>query len=435
MRILRIIHRLNYPAIALTVGLLSAAGAQGSTFQKGDNIHISNLHRIDDDLYVFGKNITIDGLIDGDLMAGAYEVSTNGEVTGSENVFCYRLHHTGVISNSLRAFANTVTIDGKVGRSVMLFAYDACIGKGAVVERDVSMFGYTVRLDGTVGGDVMMQGNRIYISGEIGGDVDLEGEEINIVPPAAIKGNLTYTCEKELEIDTTAGVTILGETRWEQPKHKKEEQEKDEETSTAGFRSVIFNLSKVLAAFLFGIIVVYLFRRYAEVSFHQLRTRFSVSIAAGFLLLLILVVAMLILVVSTVFLLIGLALISGEMAPVGALALVLSMLMIPITTFTTVSGGILLYSGKIICAFLVGYLLVRIFKSKAAVLGKWQLLFGLVILVALFAVPYIGVLIYVLVSITGAGAIVLGIRNYRAEVDQPPDQRSVTSGGGQQFKR
>jgi len=407
--------------------MLFAGYAQATSIERGDNIHISNLHQIYDDLYAFGSNVTVDGLIRGDLVVGAYEVFINGEVTESENIFAYKLHHTGTVGNSLRAFANTVIIDGKVGRSVMLFAYDARIGKGAVVERDVSVLGFTARIDGTVGGNATIRTAKIVISGEIGGDVDIEAEEIRIVPPAVIKGNLRYCCEKEAEIDTAAGVTILGETRWEQPD---EENGEDEKTGVAAFKTMIFKISKVLAAFLFGIIVVYLFRRYAEVSFHQLRTHFSISFATGFLFLLILVVALLILVISAIFLLVGLALISGELAPLGALVLVLSMLMVPITAFTTVSGGIIFYSGKIMFAFLVGYLLVRIFKSEAALLGKAQLLLGLIILALLFAVPYVGLLIYLLVSIAGAGAIVLGIKKCRAEVGRPKGDSSTVAGRG-----
>jgi len=410
---------LKYPAALLTVVLIFVAGAQATSFQTGGNIHISNLHHIDDDLYVFGQNVTVDGLIKGDLMAGANKVFINGEVTESENIFAYKLHHAGVVGNSLRAFANTVVIDGKVGHSVMLFAYDSRIGRGAVIERDVHIFGYITRVDGIIGGNVSVKGEKVDISGEIGGDVDIEAKEIRIVPPTVIKGNLTYCCAKEIEIDTAAGVTILGETRWELPEDGREGKDKKKEAAAAIFKTVILKLSKVLASFLFGIIIVYLFRRYAEVSFHQLRTRFSVSIAAGFLLLLILVVAALILLISVVFVLVGLALISGELAPLGALVLVLSMLMVPITAFTTVSGGILFYSGKIIIAFLIGYLLVRIFKSDAALLGKWQLLLGLVVLAALFAVPYIGILIYLLASIVGAGGIVLGIKNCRAQIGSP----------------
>lgn len=423
MRLSRTVRYLNYLTILMAVAGLFAGGVQATTIQSGDNIHISNLHRIEDDLYAFGSNVTVDGVIKGDLVAGAYEVFTNGEVTESQNVFAYKLHHTGTVGNSLRAFVNTVVIDGRVGRSVILFAYDTRIGKGAVIERDVDIFGYITRVDGTVGGNVTIEGARIVISGEIGGDVDLEGDQITILPPAVIRGNLTYTCKKEVEIDTAAGVMILGQTQWKQPERGADE----EEEGGAGFRETVLHVSKLLAAFLFGIIVIYLFRKYAQESFNQLRTRFAVSVAAGFLSLLILVVAVLILVVSVVFIIVGLALISGKLAPVGALVLILSILMVPITSFATVSGGIIFYSGKILFALLVGYLLLRVFKPRPAVLSKTQLLLGLIVLTLLFSVPYVGFLIYLLVTIAGTGGIVLGIKNYRPGLDQ--SQSSDAAGG------
>ena len=115
-------------------------------------------------------------------------------------------------------------------------------------------------------------------------------------------------------------------------------------------------------------------------------------------------------------------------------ALLFTALLVPVqasagtVNVATVSGGIIFYSGKIMFAFLVGYLLARIFKSEVALLGKAQLLFGLIILALLFAVPYVGLLIYLLVSIAGAGAIVLGIKNCRAEADRPKGNSSVMAG-------
>jgi cytoskeletal protein CcmA (bactofilin family) len=409
-------------AVALT--LLLASGAGATIIQTSDDIHISNLHHIDDDFYAFGQTITVDGLIEGDLVAGGYEVFTNGDVTESQNVFAYRLHHTGTIGNSLRAFVNTAEIDGHVGRSIVIFAYDTRIGKGAMIARDVTIGGYSAHLEGTVGGKATVRADRIYISGEIGGDVDIEGKHITISPPTVIKGNLTYTSEKEIEIDPASGVTVLGETKWKKPERRDEEKEK----GALSLRSVVLEISKLLAAFLFGIIVIYVFKRYARESFKQLRTRFAVSVAAGFLALLIVIAAVIILVISVVLILIGLALISGNLAPVGAMVLILSILTVPIASFITVSGGIVFYSGKILFALLLGFLAVRIFKAEPAMLGKGQLLLGLIVLTVLFAIPYVGFPLYLLITIIGAGGIILGIKNCRPATDQSSSSNMSPAG-------
>ena len=98
----------------------------------------------------------------------------------------------------------------------------------------------------------------------------------------------------------------------------------------------------------------------------------------------------------------------------------ISLLMVPITGFITVSGGVLFYSGKVIFALLVGYLLVRMIKPGATYLSRFQLLLGLIVLWLTFAIPYIGLLIYLVVSIVGAGAIVLGVKYCRRELNHLP---------------
>jgi cytoskeletal protein CcmA (bactofilin family) len=393
------------------LSFVTVVDVEATTIQAADKVHISNLHRIDDDLYAFAQKITIDGLIEGDLIAGGQDVFTNGEVTESQDVFAYRLVHTGTVGNSLRAFCNTIEIDGRVGRSVLLFGNEILIGKGAVIERDVTAGCRSARIEGEVGGDVDISAEKIYLSGEIGGDVTLKAQKITITAPTVIKGSLTYTTEKELDLGPSSGVTVLGETQWRQPEQEAEEQEK--EAGGIDLQDMVLQTSKLLAAFLFGVIVIYVFRRHAQESFNQLRTRFAVSAAAGFLSLFVLLLAIIILITSVIFILIGLALSSGSFAPLGALVLILSLLMVPITSFTTVAGAIVFYAGKILFALLVGYLVVRIFKKEPAVLGRGQLLLGLIILALLFAVPYVGFLIYLLVAIIGAGGIVLGIKKCR----------------------
>ena len=83
---------LALPAIGMT-----------TTIERGDRIHISSLHEIDDDLYAFGENIIIDGEIDGDLISGGYIVKVNGKLSGSTNVFAYEIFFSGKHA-SIRSF-------------------------------------------------------------------------------------------------------------------------------------------------------------------------------------------------------------------------------------------------------------------------------------------------------------------------------------------
>ena len=417
--------RMYYRSVLIFVSILLAASPlRASSFQSGKSIHISNLHQIYDDLYAWGETVTIDGLIDGDLVAGAYAIDVNGQVNGSENVFAYSFKHTGITGNSLRAFANTIDINGRITGSALLMGNNIHIGKGAEIKRDLTVTGNLIRIGGLVGGDVITNGSKTIISGEILGNVNVEGDELRIVPPAVIRGDLRACCFEDILIDTASGVIIMGEIVCEQAADKTEE----EDESSGVVSTAAMSTAKVMAAFLFGIIALFLFRQSTGEALSQLRHRFSVSVAAGFLLLLVAGAAVVALIIALILLLAGLALVSGNLAPLGALVLTLSILIVPISSFVAVSGGVIFYSGKVIFAFFVGHLLVRLINPNAAVLGKGQLLLGLIVLGLLFAAPLIGILIYLLVSIAGAGAIVLSIRKSRRQNNQTPTQNAAPSG-------
>lgn len=400
-----------------------AVGATGvaAGMQNDDRVHISNLHRIDDDLYAFAQTVTIDGSVKGDLIAFAYEVSHNGEVGGSVNAFCYRYAQAGRVLGSVRAFANIAAINGHVNRSVLLLGNDLSIRKGAKVMKDAAMYGNIATVDGFVDGNLTFKGSTIYLTGIIKGDVELEAEKITITAPAVIKGNLTYTCKDEAKIDLESGVVIEGETVWNLPEDK-------EDQETSGFlKSSIFTISNMLAAFLFGVILLALFSKYAKESFSQCQTRFTICFATGILTFLIVLLSIIILMFSLSFVLIGLAVVADNGAGLGAMILIFSILLIPITSFASVSGGVLFYSGVVMTAAMLGFMVARAFSRQAAPLGKMQLLVGLIILSALFLIPYVGTVVYIVASLTGAGAIVMGIRHCRREVTNVKTQPAPTA--------
>ena len=390
--------------------ILCATGAVSAAMQSDDRVHISNLHRIDNDLYAFAQTVTIDGTVKGDLLAFAYEVSHNGEVGGSINSFCYRYAQAGRVLGSVRAFANIAAINGQVGRSVLLTGNDLSIRKGGRVTKDVNLYGNIATVDGLVKGNLEFKGSTIYLTGTVEGDVNLEAEKIFITAPAIIKGNLIYTCQDEASIDLESGVIIEGETTWNLP-------EEEQDTGSSGLlQKSIFTISNMLAAFLFGVILLALFNKYARESFSQCKARFTICFATGILTFLIVLLSIIILVISLIFVMIGLAYVADYGAGIGALILIFSILLVPITSFASVSGGVLFYSGVVMTAAMLGFALARAFNRKAMPLGKLQLLVGLIILSVLFMIPYLGTIVYIVASLTGAGAIVMGIRHCRREI-------------------
>jgi cytoskeletal protein CcmA (bactofilin family) len=392
-------------AICLLISSTSA-----SIFKKGKHIDISNLEQYDDDLYIYGNKLNLQGEVTGDLTAFCFSADITGGVGQSANIFCNSLFLKGRVSGSLRAFSQKVVVDGYVSRSVLGLGQDISLNQGSVVEKDVTLYCSSADLAGTIRGKADIHCERVVISGVITGDVAIDANEIEIVAPAVITGNLTYVSDQQARIETDKGVSVAGQTTWKKPEEKKEE------STHENLTRFLLRISAALAAFIFGLIVVRIFRPYAEESFTQLKERFSIAIAAGVLGVIALVVCVIILLLALAFLVAGWILIASDLAPIGSIMLVFSTLMIPISSFLGITGGVILYSGKIVVAMWLGYLILSRARAEADPLSKGGMFLGLLILAILFFIPYLGTFLYIVVSIVGGGAILLGIKNCRRPI-------------------
>jgi hypothetical protein len=170
----------------------------------------------------------------------------------------------------------------------------------------------------------------------------------------------------------------------------------------------------MLAALIFGVIVVRLFRPYAEESFIQLKARYVTAFASGLMGLLVLALCLLLLALSVFSLGIAVGIMTTDNVVIlGVLFLVFSTVAMPISAFATVAGAIVYYCGNILIGFLLGNVILRRMKSETRALTATSLLVGLVILTILFSLPFVGDLFYLVGAIAGAGGIIMGIRRCR----------------------
>lgn len=417
-------HRLTPMAFTLIVLVIFSATSLASTFRNGKNVHIATGQVVENDLFASGDHVILDGTLDGDLFAGCYSVTTNGtldgdlfagcysvttngEVSGSVYTGAYQMRHTGKIDRSIRVFSYECMIDGYVGGSALIFSANLTIGKGAIIERDARIGGSKITIEGTINGDANIEGDDIIITGYIGGDVVLRGKRIQIMPPAVIGGTLKYITAKQEDLEIQPGVTLIGEATWESA-----ESESDEDEDDSAFTAAVITISKLLAAFLFGIILLRIFPRQSTRIARQLRIRFAASLATGIVTVLAVILTAIILFVSGIFVIAGYAMIQDGSTVAGALTLIVSMLAVPVSMFATICGTLMLFSGIVFFAGMLGYWPTKWIRSHAADTSKTQLLLGLCLLGMLAWIPYVGVLILVLANIVGGGAVVLGIKDH-----------------------
>src|SRR5467141_2126671 len=75
---MRFVHLLALIALVLA---LTPSPAAAADIRQGD-VTIGTTETIDDDLYVAGQNIAINGTIHGDLIAAGTNITVDGNVTG-----------------------------------------------------------------------------------------------------------------------------------------------------------------------------------------------------------------------------------------------------------------------------------------------------------------------------------------------------------------
>ncbi|MBU0983514.1 MAG: hypothetical protein KKA42_06565, partial [candidate division Zixibacteria bacterium] len=129
---------------------------------------------------------------------------------------------------------------------------------------------------------------------------------------------------------------------------------------------------------------------------------------------------------------ISFGMLSGDVEFVGVFILAISTLLIPITTLGTVGGGVLLYSGKLIIAFVVGHAIISTVRKETPRLGKGALLLGLALFYIISEIPYLGFAVQVFGAIVGAGAIILGIKHCQQKhlplLAGKPSNNAIASG-------
>ncbi|MDD3731329.1 MAG: hypothetical protein PHU88_03025, partial [candidate division Zixibacteria bacterium] len=118
---IRNISLLATAIILIACGSVLFNTAYGAVFKSGKDIEISKLHQLDNDFYVYGDNLLIDGTIKGDLLAFVNKATIRGNLESSANIGTTELVHQGVINGTLRVFAQRAEIYGHVSRSVLIF--------------------------------------------------------------------------------------------------------------------------------------------------------------------------------------------------------------------------------------------------------------------------------------------------------------------------
>ena len=433
-------NRLSRALVVLVIlmggifSVVSPASAQGISINLDDSIASGEV--VENDAFLAGTSVRVDGDVVGDVFAGGAVVEVNGKVDGS-----------------LFAVGQNVVINGSVGGTVYVAAVTLELGPEAETGKNVYFIGASAATaeESVIGRDLVVASMGANLSGEIGRNtvgmigpwelfkwfMDLIGRPVFEPGTSSGLAESSYRAEAHPiqfsgfipQLNSLLPVAALNSVSGETGKIINPDQlaqsgsSVDTEQVGIWLRGI---LEEFITLLIFGLIAIWLFASFLKRSGEKLETKPLQSTGIGLLGLVISVALIgVVVLVAVLILMLGIGLgalglwdLAWAVWGVGfsslGLAFWLSLLFVS-------------YGTKIIVAFLVGSLILRRLAPKSLRYKILPLLLGLVLYVLLAWLPYFGWVVAVMVNAIGLGAAWLAYRDMGSESSEEPVLEEVAA--------
>lgn len=173
------------PRVLAFVVLLAASVASAAEFRNGSQVSVGPGESISGDLYISGRDVVVDGVVDGDLVVAGNSVVVRGKVTGDLLGAARILRIEGPVEGSVRAAGAELVLTSNVGKDAVVAAGEIDLPESAHVEGDLVAAAGDVDVAGTVNGRSMLRAGEARLAGTLG-DVRVEARALDVAPTASI---------------------------------------------------------------------------------------------------------------------------------------------------------------------------------------------------------------------------------------------------------
>ncbi len=169
-------------ALAFVLIFGATGVAQAAEFPGGGSLPAGQT--IDDDVFLQGQNVTVDGTINGNLLAAGQNITINGTVNGDAILAGSRVTvaENAVINGNLFIAGSALQVNGKVTGSVFGGASALTLSATASIARNLYYGGYSLetRPGNLVGKDAYFGGYQAILGGEIARDLNFAGAALEL---------------------------------------------------------------------------------------------------------------------------------------------------------------------------------------------------------------------------------------------------------------
>ncbi|MDI6891371.1 MAG: hypothetical protein QMD08_00010 [Actinomycetota bacterium] len=354
--------------------------ATAMTFKSGENVVTIPAEKvIDDDLYIGGGTVNIDGTVNGDVIAAGGMVTVSGTVNGDVMVAGGMVTISGKVSDDVRIAGGNLTLDGEIGGDALVAGGNLDISSNSRIAGDLLLGVGNVRLAGSVGRDVRGGTGSMEITGDVGRNVKIGCDSLTLASGSRVGGDLTYTSQQKAKIQE--GAKVSGRIAHKLPPVPEKKVEKPAGLAILAAitgRIFAFFLSLIAVAIVGGIIVSVAPKKSLLVA----ETIASVpwkSLGLGFVLLIVVPIASFIISITIVGLSVGLILLFAYILAI--------------------------YLSKVFAGLLVGERILAYIRKGAKTHILWSLFLGIVVLSILGAIPILGFFIRLAYILFALGAM------------------------------
>ena len=385
-------------ASILAIALVFSTQSASALLLKSGNV-ISPSSKTQGDAYLAGNIVQVNDEINGDAVIAGATVIINAPITQDAMIAGNKISLNKSVGDDVRIVGSTVEIKDNIKGDVIVFAQTLLIDKEVTIGGDVLAFVSTFKLDGTVEGNIQVASENSIITGKVNKDSKIQSRDITIegilqgktrliatdslevLNQARFGNTLTYGFERELNFSQN----IQGDTKVEYAPKLLEEVIQENRPDKIIFSG--FLVWRILAAALVIAILMRYGYKLVKKSVKNVQTWEEALKAFGS------------------------GILVYFMPLIISILLMLTIIGIPLGVFSLVVYIGFLFFSRSITSLIVAQWLNYYFKLEA---GGWQVyLMALGVYIVLFLlsfIPFFGLLIYLILSYTALGSVLIQIR-------------------------
>jgi len=388
-------------AVGETINLRASAQIENDIFFLGKNINIEEGAVINGNLYLAGQNILLQSSVKSNLIATSVTFTIDPGVIIGRNLFFGGFHfdqkESSQVAENLYAFVYQASINGIVTKNLRVNAVSLKLN-GQVTQNA------EIKIDSS-GDD---EGMRIWLPYMARFNIpDLFPPGLSVGQNASIGGKLIYTSAKDLE-ENLSNLPLGGFVQNISPDQQNALKAGEKGKQTNPFLLRFFrSLRHFVGLMLFGWLIWKIGKKYlVEASQTAIKKPLN-ALGVGFISTLVIYLSALIFLILLIIMVLLLRTLTLYHLGSSLFFLGLAIIFVVLVTF----GIFLVYVSKFILAYWAGKQFVTKIIHKD-IYDYWFLVIGILILLLVEAIPYLGWILGIIITLIGIGAIWFTLRSH-----------------------